>query len=258
MKKFIKVFVFSAFVSTSALPFMAVAEVPTSTGKGGGEAALCSNLAGRASEWVNRFSSRLNELKDKEAARETKWRDGWDKHMTDLVGKRAERDAEVDAHAAKLNEKAATDAQKQAVISFRAAVKTAIEARQKAVNAALDAFHKGIEGALAARKSATEKALSDFVAAFKAAADKAKADCASGVAARAVRATFTSAVKTARENLNVARKAGNNFSDAMKKLVAAKKTAFDKAQGDFKSALEKAKADLKAILGSEKPTSTTP
>lgn len=268
MTKIIKIFIFSAFVSTSVLPVLVAAQaIPTSpvrneasngTSTGKGSEAVCSNLATRAAESLDRFPSRLDELKSKETAREARRLEQWNKHLANLDQKRAEQDARIAAHTVKLNDKAQSDDQRQAVVVFQSAVQAAIQARRTAVDAALDAFRKGIADALAARKSGVEKALDDFTVAFKAAASKAEVDCASGIAPRTVRTTFTSAVKTTRASLTAARKAGNNFGETMKQLTAAKKVALDKAQGDFKAALEKAKVDLKAAIGSQKPTSTTP
>lgn len=169
--------------------------------------------------------------------------------VTDLRAKADSRRAEL---LAKLEDKATTDAQRQALSAFQSAVNAAVTARRAAIDAANEAFRTGLHAAIADRKAKADAAVKAFKTAITAALNKAKADCAAGVDAATVRANLRTATQAALEKLKSDRQAIDKLGDTVKGLVDARRAAHDKAMADFKAAMEKARADLKAAMP-EKP-----
>ena len=146
---------------------------------------------------------------------------------------------------------AQTDAQKQAVLAFKTAVTSARDARWTAIHAALFAFQSGIDQAIAARKTGVENAIIAFKGAVDAAIAKAKADCAGGIDAATVRGVLQTSVKAAQDAFRATTTGLDKVKTSLDSLIAIRRAAVEKAQGDFKTALEKAIADLRVAFPGE-------
>lgn len=255
LKKIILIYFGVQFISVSALGSMVLAETSTTPSREGG---FCVGIAQRLEKVDQKVSEQLGDLAKEGKDRLPRLEEQWQKHMTDLEERRTQRDANLDQHFAKLEERAKTEAQKQAVAAFKTAVLSVIEARRTAVQAALDAFHSGVKSILEVRRTAIEKAFADRAAAFKAATEKAKSDCLAGIAPKTVRTAFTSSLKSAQEKFAATRRANDEFKKTMEKLEMDKKAAFEKAHNYFKAVIQGAKTDLKKAFGESNATSSTP
>ncbi|MBI2033919.1 MAG: hypothetical protein HYT13_02365 [Candidatus Liptonbacteria bacterium] len=263
LKRIALIYFGAQFVSVSALGSIVLAQTTTTPSREGG---FCVGITEKLQKIDQRVSEQRGELIKEGRDRLPRLEERWQKHIADLEERRTQRDANLDEHFAKLEERAKTEAQsdqeervlKEVVAAFKTAVLSAIDARRTAVQASLDAFHSGVKSALEARKTVIEKAFTDRAAAFRAAAEKAKSDCLAGVAPKTVRTAFISSLKSAQEKFAAVRKANEDFKKAMEKLRADKKAAFEKAHKDFKAAIETARADLKKAFGESSATSTTP
>jgi hypothetical protein len=158
---------------------------------------------------------------------------------------------------AKIEEKAQTDAQKQAVAKFKEAVTVAITDRQSKVDTAVTTFRKGINDVLATRKSAVDEAVKIFRQKVGAVYDKAKIDCEAGVAVNTIKDNVKQGVKTARDNYQTAGGKTDKKADTLKTLIEAKNKAIEKAMEEFKVAMEKAKKDLKAAFPQPENSATS-
>ncbi|MCX6791202.1 MAG: hypothetical protein NTV62_03375 [Candidatus Gribaldobacteria bacterium] len=158
---------------------------------------------------------------------------------------------------AKIEERAQTDAQKQAVIKFREAVSTAIADRQSKVDTAVTIFRKGMDDALSTRKSTVDEAVKAFRQKVGAIYAKAKTDCETGVAVNTIRNDVKQGIKTAQDNYKTARGKIDKKAEAVKSLTEAKKKALEKAMEEFRIMLEKAKKDLKVAFPKTEKTATS-
>ena len=199
---------------------------------------LDQRIADRQARIETRRTERLQNLENRRNARDTR--------RTEAQERRQENFAE---HIAKLEARAATDAQKQAVVNFRAAVETAIAVRKTALNAAVKTFRDGVDQTIAQRKTAVDTAINAFKNARQAAVDKVETDCASGINSETVRETFRADMKTAREKFISDGQAIEKFYASIQPLIDVRRQAFDKSRQEFRAAMEKARADLKAAFG---------
>lgn len=227
----------------------------TST-RGNTAANLCLRIADQVVGLANRVSDRVGRVDSDKGDKVSKLNDAWSKFEGDRQNSRDKEDTNLSARLSKLSETGRTDAQKQAIAVFQAAVQNALQAKRTAIDAATKVFHDGVDNLMNSRNAAVSSTLLALKAAFQTASDKVKADCAAGVNAKTVRTTFLNAVKNAQKSYDAAKKSQNDFSFQMKALTDAKQVAFKKAQDDFKSAVNQAKNALKAVLGENTATST--
>lgn len=217
---------------------------------------MMKNFCARITEHTTKFDQKMGEreatLKEKRDERATNWEARWKKHDEELAAHRAQWDANRAEQFAKKEARATTDAEKQAVMAFKTAMTTAISARRAAVDSAIKTFREGFQKVMAARKDAINAAVQSFKTAEKAAFDKAKADCAAGIAPKTIRDTLHASLKTARDKFAQDRRAIDKLQSSLDPLIAARKTAIQKAISDFKTAAEKARTDLKKVLDDQK------
>jgi hypothetical protein len=186
------------------------------------------------------ISNKIEERRDNREMKLEQVRDKWDVNREE--------------HFVKLEEKAKTDEQKQAVINFKKAVNDAISVRRLAIDLAIQNFKTGVDQAIASRKAAINALEDNYESAVKTAIAKATTDCASGVLPATIRQNLTNDLKTARDKFTSERKEVDKTKEVKDQLIATKKAAFEKAINDFKIALEKAKTDLKAAFSKQGTT----
>jgi hypothetical protein len=187
------------------------------------------------------ISNKIDEKRENREVKLEQVREKWDNNRLE--------------HFAKLEEKAQTSEQKQAVADFEKAVNDAIVARRTAIDLAIHNFKTGVDQANASRKAAIDLLKNIYDVSVKTALTKAMVDCESGVAPATVRQSLVNDIKSARDGFNSERKEIDKIKDAKEKLISEKKAAFEKAISDFKLAMEKARSDFKASFP-DKATTT--
>ncbi len=217
----------------------------TSTPKG---SVLCNSYVGTRAKIDQRLTARDENLKEKRSEINSRIQERVEKRAEWLKEKRDKWDEVRAQQFAKLEEKALTDVQKEAVAAFKKAVTEAIAARRAAIDAANKSFQDGVKKAVSDRKIAIDGIIAAFRLSVKNAYEKAKADCASGVDAQTVRTNLRAALKAAKDKYNTDRQNLEKLKDTKDQLIATHRAAVKKAIDDFKAAMEKARADLKAVL----------
>lgn len=210
---------------------------------------FCTRITEHATKFDQKMGERETTLKEKRDERATQWEARWKKHDEERAAHRAQWDRNRAEQFAKMETRATTDAEKQAVATFKTTMTTAIAARRTAIDAAIKTFREGFQKTMTARKDAINAAVQSFKTAEKAAFDKAKADCSTGIAPKTIRDTLHASLKAARDKFAQDRRAIDKLQSSLDPLIAARKTAIQKAISDFKTAAEKARADLKKALG---------
>ncbi len=145
---------------------------------------------------------------------------------------------------ARLNARAKTDAEKQAVATFKGAIEAAVAARENAVDAARNTYRQSADQLIDQHRSAVEQVLNSFQAAIQAAIGQAQASCTAGTAPAHVRTAFQQALEAARQ----ARKAGvqevDKIGPQMEALAQTRNAAIQQAMTTYQNALHAAIAAL--------------
>jgi hypothetical protein len=145
----------------------------------------------------------------------------------------------------KLEAKATTDPEKQAVQTYETAVQAAVTTRRAAYDAARQAFNDGINSTVGTRASTVTGQLSSFQDSVNSAINTAQASCANDPAnGPAVRLTLQAGLKSARLTFQGERKSDDTVSTQVKQLATIRDAAFKAADQTFQTALSAARQSL--------------
>lgn len=207
-------------------------------------------------EFCSKFSDQAEKIVSKLGEQETKVTGYLGEHKDNLVENREARDAELRSKRekadqnrqewyARLEARADTDAEKDAVVKFKQTIETAVDVRQEAVDAAIEAFRKGVDDAVAGRKSSIESVRDSFKSKVESAVAQVKKDCENGETTATIRSNFKESLKAARESLKTDKKDVDKVGAQVKALAEARKKSIESAITTFKTTLSTAIADLK-------------
>ncbi|MBP9728077.1 MAG: hypothetical protein KBD27_01735 [Candidatus Moranbacteria bacterium] len=211
---------------------------------------FCSNFADHAAKIAANMTERKNSFEERKTNRAGTVDENRGNRDGKLQDKRSSADERRSEMYAKLEGKADTDAEKEAVAQFKKTVEEAIDDRQDAVNDAIEAFRTGVDAAAATRKDDLQAMSDTFTKAVNSAVEKAKSDCEGGATPATVRTNFQAALNAAREDLQSDRSASLKLKTEVKALADARKVSIEKAVSSFKATLELAKGELKKAFGS--------
>lgn len=211
-------------------------------------------------EFCTKFSEKAEAMAERLAERQSKVTDFINEHESKLGERRDDRDANLTERRSKadqrrsewysrLQEKTDTDAKKDAVLKFKQAVETAVDARREAVNTAIAAFRKGVDDAIIGRKDSMKSARDTFKTSVDVAVNQVRTDCDNGETTAMIRSNFKKSLKDAREALKIDKKNMDKVGAQVKALAETRRTAVKKALFDFDVALKKAIIELKQAFG---------
>ena len=215
---------------------------------------LCRRIGDVGGSINDETGARFAQLGDDFNKRGGKISDDFGAAVAKMTAARIAADAERQKNFAKLEGKATTDAQKQAVHDFETAVLAAVTARRAAVDAANTAYKQAALAAITQRQTQLKTAATSYKTAVANAVVAAKASCAAGTAPATVRTTFQVALKTARTNLQAALQNANKVRPNLDAPKAARKAAIAQADATFKAAIAQALVALKAALPVASPS----
>jgi len=236
--------VLAAIISVFPLAILAAQETP-----GKAQEAFCNRLTAAASRLEERISERYTKIEQKKSEKGTNFQTGRQARSDKLIAARDSWDSKRAEQIAKLEAKAQTDSQKQAVAAFKEAVSAAVSARRLAVDNAITAFRTGVDQLAEQRKIALETLTANYRSEVSAALQKAKTSCASGTAAVTVRETLITELKAARDKFNTGRQEVDKIGPAVEELAKTRNQAVAAAVESYKAAIEQARVDLKAAFG---------
>jgi hypothetical protein len=203
------------------------------------------NICQRISDMSTQMEQRLSQRKKTPENQFENWQEKAGQKDDELAKTRSAWDANRTAQFAKLEARATTDNQKQAVADFKVAVKSAIAARRAAVDTAIAAFREGVKSLIASRKEDVSSNFTAFSDEVKAAFDSAKSDCASGKDPATIRTNLRNAIQAAKAKFHSNKIETPKIGGNIQPLIDARRAAVQKAFSDFKSAMEKARTELK-------------
>lgn len=151
----------------------------------------------------------------------------------------------------RLEEKAITTEQKEAVAAFKVKIETAVQVRQAAIDSAITTYRDSLDTLFVERKNAVDKAKADHRAAISEIFQKAETDCASGLSPVTIKAEVKENLSKAQNSYRADVVSIEKSADKVKDLADARKEAVNKAVEDFKATLNAAKIELKAAFGNE-------
>ncbi|NTV54930.1 MAG: hypothetical protein HGA16_00300 [Candidatus Moranbacteria bacterium] len=209
---------------------------------------FCGRFAettGNIAEKMSGVRTKIDELKGN---REATMEDRRDTRDENLNGIRSTQDARRVEWYAKLEARATTDKQKDAVREFEKTVDMSVETRRDAVDAAIAAFRSGVDSLVSGKKNSAETAADVFQGAVDAAVAKAKADCEAGKDPETIRNTFRASLKKAKTELTASRKSVEGIGGQVDALAKVRNESIRKALEAFDASLKAATEKLKTAF----------
>ncbi len=209
---------------------------------------FCGRFAettGNIAEKMSGVRIKIDELKGN---REATMEDRRDTRDENLNGIRSTQDARRVEWYAKLEARATTDKQKDAVREFEKTVDMSVETRRDAVDAAIAAFRSGVDSLVSGKKNSAETAADVFQGAVDAAVAKAKADCEAGKDPETIRNTFRASLKKAKTELTASRKSVEGIGGQVDALAKVRNESIRKALEAFDASLKAATEKLKTAF----------
>ncbi len=233
---------------TVAGPLSVAAQSATSTPSGNGKD-FCDRLGTVSTNLEKRISNREEQFRRLKDNRLEKFLKHASSTAERLDGTRDKWDDNRKEHYAKLLERADTDAEKQAVEKFRAAMDAATAKRRAAIDAAIKTFQLDVKNMLGSRKGGLEKAASDFRTGEQVAIKEAQDACKKGTDIKDVRKTFNRKLQGLQRSFEGDRRDANRLGVGLDGLARKRTEAFREAREAYESAARKARQELKAVLG---------
>lgn len=165
-----------------------------------------------------------------------------------LLGRFEDKDYDEFEEYERFKERTLTDAQSQAIDTFKKAVETAVNNRKLATDNAIRTFRQGLNQILESRRLALESARNNLNNARLAIIERAKTDCNQGVAPDTIHQQFRISMQTAQEQFRNNRQTVAQLQTQIAPLRLVKQQAIEKARTDFNAAIEKARTDLRAAF----------
>lgn len=249
-----KVILTSSAISVAALVATPLSTFAIARANGGAAGAKTSPFCNNLSTTTNGITTKISDLQGKVSQA---WSTQDQKLASDaqsvdqkVAAARQKADSERSADFTKLEAKATTGTQKQAVQDYETAVNNAVATRRAAYDAARQTFRDGVKSAVDSRRSTVSGQASTFEDSVNSAIATAQASCSSDPGAgAAARTAFVSSLKTARQTFNGSRKDDTKIGQQVSQLAATRNAAFKAADQAFQNSLKTARQALVQAFG---------
>jgi hypothetical protein len=209
---------------------------------------FCGKFAettGSIAEKMSDVRTKIDGLKVNKESMMENHRDTGDERLNDV---RSTQDARRVEWYVKLEARATTDKQKEAVKDFKKTVDAGVESRRDMVDAAIGTFRAGADALVTGKKNSAESVADTFQAAVDTAVAGAKADCESGKDPETIRNSFRGALKKAKTDLSISRKSVDNIGNQVDALAVVRNESVRKAVDRFDTVLKAATEKLKVAF----------
>ncbi|MFA9263093.1 MAG: hypothetical protein ACEQSB_07185 [Undibacterium sp.] len=163
-------------------------------------------------------------------------------------GLRSEADQKRSAWYERLNARAKTDAEKDAVLKYQERVEEAVDDRREEVDDAIKSYRESVDTLVEKRRATIESARLAFHTNVLAAITTVEQGCTNGAATLTITKNFKTALSAARTKLAADKKSASMLEGQIQSLVETRKKSVTAAFAQYEAALKAAKADLIAAF----------
>lgn len=225
-------------------PFISEQEEPAAANNGSSKD-FCQKFENAASKVDQKVASLESRLAEKRAQTSNKIGQMQAERDQKLSEKRSGWDAKRNEIYAKLESKAGTDEQKQAIIVFKTEIEQAVADRRIAVDKASADFRDGLRQSLENRKSKVDELILNYKKDIASAFEEARSNCQSGTGKKTVRENLVLQLRSAKEQFSSARQEIMMTEFDAANLQVIRRSAADMAVENFRMIFESAKEKLK-------------
>ena len=244
-RQFVSVILLVAFMAT-LVPQIASAQFGARDGgRPGAGVDFCENLDDAEETALARMEEKKGGM-DKREEMESKKTE----RLAELETKREAKDAEREERYEAMKEAATTDAQEEAVDTFKDTVEDLLDDRREAMDAAIDAFEAEVEDLIGDRDETIEDAADAFKDSISAVFADAGEACDDGDSSDDVRTQFMADMKELRESAKASR-GEYSFKDELSEARETRKAAMDAAKDTFLEGVAAAKETLRSAFAEQ-------
>lgn len=213
---------------------------------------FCANLATETAKVTEKMTSLSEKLSQAWTTQDTQVASKLKQIDTDVTARREQAETNLNSNFAKLEAKAITDAQKQAVQDYETVIKTAVSIRRAAYDTARQTFRDAVKEQVALRRSIVLGQQDTFKSSVDSAIIAAKATCLDDGTSSTARTTYQTAMKAARDAFQNSRTEDNSIKNRVQEFATTRNSTFESANQAFKASLESAKLTLQQAFGEDK------
>ena len=224
--------------------------VATTTPKLTKTSPFCTNLPSRASAITDKVTAQVGKVNQTWTLQNQKQVADYQKFDQTISANRLKVDNERNTDFSKLEARATTPAQQQAVQTYVATVKSNVATRRSAYDTARGTFRSAVIAALSTRRTSVTSQLDSFQSSVNGAIGSAEASCtADPTSSTTVRQSLVTSLKTARESFKTDRAGDLTVTSQIKQLAATRTASFKTADQTFKSSMTTARQTLQTAFG---------
>jgi len=213
-----------------------------------GDGVFCSQLSVTEARLNSGIKSKLDKISSERTTHINTMAKRFDKHSQKLIEDREQWDKNRREHYVKLEEKATTDSQKQAVKDFEETVDAAVAKRRATVDSAIAAFRNTINSQVSGRTGSLDNLITSYEAALSDAKISAKQNCANPATVASAHQTFRGQLELARKNLQEGKSGVDKIGNAVSVAADVKRKTIGDAISEFRTTLSRARDSLKIAL----------
>ncbi len=219
---------------------------------------FCTTFSSLAQKYLTNVTNQINKLTSRIDTEGQDVTANRQKADTTLAQKRSTWEQNRQAIYTKLDNRATTTVQQQAVATFKTTIEAAITTRENAIDAAQTAFRQGFDQLITVHQTDAKQVLTAYQTALQAAINQADNSCSSGTTAATVRTSFHSALEAARQARVASTQGIDKIGPQVAALTQTRKDAIQQAVQNFQTVEQAAVAALRAaFMETMPPTSAT-
>ena len=236
------VFLFSFLILTIiAVPILTQGKNEENKGKG-----FCVRISSIVSKIDQRIDHYTNKLTEKRTQNQNRVSERRQERSNRFEEKREKWDVNRAEHFEKLEERAQTNEQKQAIIEFKKIITQAISNRRAKIDIVIQNFRNGLSDLKTSRKTSIDNVILDYKNDIKTALNNAESACQTGTEPGIINKDLRDKLKQIKDDFVTARKNIERMKSDTQLLILNKKEAIKQAIDEFKITMNQAVEDLKA------------
>lgn len=239
------IIIFAAVVVTSENGFAVTQSITTRA------SLFCENMSNKGAETLAKVDSLTAKLIQSWEKRDANFTAKWTEIDKNVATQRKAADEARFADYSKLEAKAKTASQSEAIRAYENSVNAAVDVRRTSYDEARNVFRTGVKIAIEGRRSIVNGQVNDFRASVNLAIEDAKTDCVDAKITKATtRLAFVDALKAAQNTFKNVRGDDLKVKEQVKPLVDARVASFAAANQAFQTSMSLAKSALVAAFES--------
>ena len=214
--------------------------------EGNEDRGFCARISSVVSKIDQRIDHYTNRLTERRTQNQNRVEERRQERSNRFKEKREKWDTNRAEHFERLEERAQTNEQKQAMLEFKQTITQAISNRRATINVAIENFRNRVSDIKTSRKFSIDSLILDYKNDIKTALAQAETACQGGTEPGTVNKDLRDQLRQIKEDFVAERQSIERIKNETQLLIVIKKEAIKQAIDGFKLTMNQAVEDLKA------------